>query len=132
DPVNLLPTLPGYFNIITKAGLCIQYNALHAWISSDAQSRAAAKSALLAVARWSAWAPPWFAAHGQHTYYPAGQLAGQAALGYDLLYGDLSPAEREIVRRGIFERGIQPAYEEYVADNRILANTSNWIGHTVG
>ncbi|HEY1342885.1 MAG TPA: heparinase II/III family protein [Bryobacteraceae bacterium] len=132
DPVNLLPTLPGYFSIVTKAGQSVQYNALHSWIAGDAESRAAAKSALLAVARWSAWAPPWFAAHDQHTYYPAGQLAGQAALAYDLLYADLSPAEREIVRRGIFEHGIQPPYEEYVADNRILANTSNWIGHTVG
>jgi hypothetical protein len=132
DPVHLLPTLPGYFDIITKAGACIQLNALHAYLTGDAESRQSAKSALLAVAQWNTWAPPWFQAHGQHTYYPAGLLAAQTAFGYDLLYDELSPNERQLVRKALLEYGIARAYREYVLDNRILANTSNWLAHTVG
>jgi len=132
DPVNLLPTLPGYFDIITKAGAAIEFNALDAYLTGDPVSLTAAKSALLAVARWNAWAPPWFHAHGQHTYYPAGQLAGQVAFAYDLLYDQLTPDERRLVRDSLREYAIARASREYAQDNRILANTSNWLAHTVG
>lgn len=132
DPVNLLPTLPGYFDIVTKAGASIQFNALAAYLTGDPVSLSAAKSALLAAAGWNAWAPPWFRAHGQHTYYPAGQLAVQVAFAYDLLYDQLTPDERRLVRNSLREYGIARAFREYAQDNRILANTSNWLAHTVG
>src|SRR5436309_590449 len=75
---------------------------------------------------------PAFTAHGQHTYYPAGQLAAEVAFGYDLLYDQLSEAERSLIRRALIEKSIIPTFKEYVADNRLMANTSNWIAHTVG
>ncbi len=131
DSGYLLPTLPGYFDLITKAGNRIQYNALVAYVSGDAEARGAAKEALLTVMKWDSWAPPWFPAHGQATYYPAGQLTAQAAFAYDALYDQLSPEERKIVREGLIRKGILPAYQEYVLDDRVIANTSNWIAHSV-
>lgn len=132
DPAHLLPTLLGYFDVLTRASSRITYNSLAAWVTGDTQARDAATSALLDVARWRMWAPPWFEAHGQHTYYPAGQLSSEAALGYDLLYPGLSEPERKLVRSALVDRGIVPTSREYVLDNRIMAGTSNWIGHTVG
>ena len=132
DQEYLLPSLLAYFDILNRARSRIAHNALEAYITDSAEARSAAKSALLDVARWKSWAPPWFEAHGQHTYYPAGQLASDAALGYDLLYDHLTEAERSHVRRALIEKQIAPTYKEYVADNRVMANTSNWIAHTVG
>jgi hypothetical protein len=128
----LLPTLLGYFDVLSRARARISSNAFDAYITGDPQSLAAAKSAMLAVARWRTWTPPWFEAHGQHTYYPAGELAFDMALGYDLLYEKLSEDERALVRRALIERAIVPTYKEYVVDNRAMADTSNWIAHTVG
>ena len=132
DTEYLLPSLLGYFDVLNRARSRIAYNAFVAYLTDDAEVRAAAKEALLAVSRWSRWEPPWFTAHGQHTYYPAGLLAVDVALGYDLLYDHLSEPERLLVRRAVIERSIVPTYKEYFLDNRAMADTSNWISHTVG
>lgn len=131
DRVHLLPTLPGYFDLITKAGSRIRYNALLAYLNNDSEARDAAKAALLAVMKWPNWAPPWFPANGQPTYYPAGELTAQIAFAYDLLYDQLSPQERRAIREGLVQKGILPAYREYVLDDRIVSNTSNWLSHSV-
>ncbi len=99
DRVYLLPTLLGYFDVLTRARGRISSNAFDAYITGDSQSLAAAKSAMLDVARWKTWTPPWFESHGQHTYYPAGELAFDMALAYDLLYDKFSDDERALVRR---------------------------------
>ncbi|HLJ14050.1 MAG TPA: heparinase II/III family protein [Bryobacteraceae bacterium] len=132
DPRFLLPTLTGYFDVLNRASNRILFNSLEAYVSGSEEARRAAKSALLAVAGWDTWVPPWFAAHGQYTYYPAGELTGDVAFGYDTLYDTLSNSERELVRHALIEHGIKPAYKEYVLDNRAMADTSNWIGHVVG
>ncbi|HTG91879.1 MAG TPA: heparinase II/III family protein, partial [Pyrinomonadaceae bacterium] len=132
DSENLLPSLLGYFDVLNRARSRIAYNALDAYLTSSAEARSAAKGALLDVARWKHWEPPWFRAHGQHTYYPAGQLAADVGFGYDLLYDDLTESERALVRKALIEKSIVPTFKEYVADNRVMANTSNWIAHTVG
>ena len=131
DRVHLLPTLPGYFDLITKAGSRIRYNALVAYINNDAEARDTAKAALLAVMKWPSWEPPWFPANGQPTYYPAGELTAQIAFAYDLLHDQLSPQEQAAIREGLVQKGILPAYREYVLDDRIVSNTSNWISHSV-
>lgn len=131
DRVYLLPTLPGYFDLITKAGARIQYNALVAAVTGDSEARAEAKAALLDVMKWKSWAPPWFPAHGQPTYYPAGQFTAQVAFAYDALYNQLSPDERRLIQDALIEKGIVPAYREYALDDRVIANTSNWIAHSV-
>jgi len=132
DTEYLLPSLLGYFDIFNRARARIAYNSLDAYIAQDVEARAAAKSALLEVVRWGRWAPPWFEAHGQHTYYPVGELAVDVALAYDLLYSEFLESERVLVRRALVERSIIPTYKEYVLDNRVMANTSNWVAHTVG
>ena len=128
----LLPSLLGYFDVLNRARSRIAYNALEAYLTDNAEARSAAKSAMLAVANWNRWQPPWFNAHGQHTYYPAGLLAADVALGYDLLYNDLTESERTQIRKALIEKSILPTYKEYVVDNRVMVNTSNWIAHTVG
>jgi hypothetical protein len=132
DEEYLLPSLLGYFGAMNQARSRIAHNALVAYLKDDAEARRAALSAMIDVARWERWEPPWFTAHGQHTYYPAGQLAAEMAFGYDLLYDHLSESERALIRRALIEKAIIPTFKEYVADNRIMANTSNWIAHTVG
>ena len=132
DTEYLLPSLLGYFDVLNRARSRIAYNAFIAYLTGDAEARTAAKNALMDVTRWNRWEPPWFTAHGQHTYYPAGLLAVEVALGYDLLYEHLSEAERSRIRRALIEKQIAPTYKEYFLDNRAMTNTSNWISHTVG
>lgn len=132
DSEYLLPSLLAYFDVLNRARSRIAHNAFEAYVTESAEARAAAKTAMLDVANWKRWQPPWFDAHGQHTYYPAGLLAADVALGYDLLYNDLTEAERVQIRRALIEKSIIPTYKEYVLDNRVMANTSNWIAHTVG
>lgn len=132
DSQFLLPTLTGYFDILNRASSRILFNSLEGYVTGSDTARDAAKSALLAVARWDTWAPPWFQAHGEYTYYPAGELTGDVAFSFDTLYNMLSVSERRLVRRALIEHGIKPAYDEYVLDNRAMADTTNWIGHAVG
>ncbi len=132
DEEYLLPSLPGYFDVLTRARQRIAGNAIVAYVTGDAEAGASARDALGDVSRWTRWAPPWFGAHGQQTYYPAGQLAAAVALGYDLLFDQLSADERQVIRKALIERSILPTWREYVVDNRVMAHTSNWIAHTVG
>ncbi len=132
DSEYLLPSLLAYFDVLNRARSRIAHNAFEAYITGNLEARTAAKAAMLDVARWKHWEPPWFRAHGQHTYYPAGLLAADVALGYDLLYDDLSETERVLIRRALIEKSIIPTFKEYVADNRLMTNTSNWLAHTVG
>lgn len=132
DSKYLLPSLLAYFDVLNRARSRISHNAFEAYITGSEEARDAAKAAMLDVAKWKRWQPPWFNAHGQHTYYPAGLLAADVALGYDLLYSDLTESERVEIRKALIEKSIIPTYREYVVDNRVMANTSNWIAHTVG
>jgi hypothetical protein len=131
DPTFLLPTWRGYMTTVGHASSRIINNALVAYVTGDSDARTDAKQAMLEVAAWKTRLPPWFEAHGQHTYYPAGELAAEVSFAYDTLYDDLSPSERDLVRQALIERGVKATYREYVLDNRLMANTSNWIGHTV-
>ena len=132
DSKYLLPTLLGYFDVLNRARARITNNAAVGFLDNDRNARDAARTALLEVSRWQTWVPPWFEAHGQHTYYPVGQLASTVAFAYDVLYDELSTDERQLVRRALMQRAILPTWREYVLDNRVMADTSNWISHTVG
>ncbi|MGI9166451.1 MAG: heparinase II/III domain-containing protein [Pyrinomonadaceae bacterium] len=132
DSEYLLPSLLAYFDVLNRARSRIAHNAFEAYVTDNAEARTAAKSAMLDVANWKRWQPPWFNAHGQQTYYLAGLLAADVALGYDLLYNDLTETERAQIRKALIEKSILPTFREYVGDNRVMANTSNWIAHTVG
>ena len=132
DSEFLLPSLLAYFDVLNRARSRIAYNSLEAYLTGSEEARNAAKTTMLEVSRWTRWEPPWFRAHGQHTYYPAGLLAADVAFGYDLLYDELTESERSLIRRALIEKAIIPTFEEYVVDNRLMTNTSNWISHTVG
>ncbi len=132
DSRYLLPSLMAYFDVVSPASDLLRLTSLQAYVTGDSQAHAIAKRTLLAVARWSRWAPPWFEAHGLHSYYPEGELSMDFALAYDLLYPDLSESERVLARRALIEKGIRDPYREYVVDDRLIAGTSNWLGHSVG
>ncbi|HUE82644.1 MAG TPA: heparinase II/III family protein [Pyrinomonadaceae bacterium] len=132
DTEYLLPSLLAYFDVLNRARFRIAYNAIEAYVTGSEEARTAATSAMIDVARWERWQPPWFNAQGQHTYYPAGLLAAEVAFGYDILYDHLSEPERALIRKALIEKSIVPTFKEYVLDNRLMANTSNWIAHTVG
>ena len=127
-----MPSLLAYFDVLNRARQRIASNAVVGWLDQEAEAVESARAALIDVSRWHRWAPPWFEAHGQHTYYPAGQLASAVALGYDLLHDQLTADERRVMRTALIERSILPTWREYVLDNRVMAHTSNWIAHTVG
>lgn len=129
---HLLPSLRAYFDLVNRGRRRIAVNALVGYVTGDTTAIAAARQAMLEVAHWDRWAPPWFEVNGQATYYPAGLLSNAVALGYDLLHAQLTDEERHLVRRALIERSILPTWREYVLDNRVIAHTSNWIGHTVG
>lgn len=132
DRQFLLPTLMAYFDIVMPLADRLRLHALKGFALDDAEARRTAKTALVDLAGWRRWEPPWFREHGQHTYYPVGELTMDAALAYDVLYNELSEPERVAVRRAFRERGIRDVYEEYVVNDRIPAGTSNWIGHVLG
>ena len=52
-------------------------------------------------------------------------LEAEAERAYDALYDSLTPEERTAVKTALRKRAIEAAYNEYVADNRCMADTSN-------
>lgn len=128
----LLPTLRGYFDIISPLTDFLGTNSIVYAITGDDTVGNALKDAVLAAAQMEQWTPPWFVTRGQPTYYPIGRLAYQVAFAYDVLYNRLSQEERQVIRDGLRRLIIQPAYQEYVVDNRVPFSTSNWICHVTG
>jgi hypothetical protein len=128
----LLPTLRGYFDILSPLMRVLGSNSFVYALTGDDEIGETLKAALLTTTELDQWTPPWFVARGQPTYYPVGRLASQVAFAYDVLYDRLTPEERRVVRQALLRRMIKPAYQEYVAANRIPFSTSNWICHVVG
>ncbi len=106
----------------------IRENALVYCLSGDAEAGDAARKALLKVAEWPAFVPPHITNQGKHSYYITGIFLTDLALAYDLLHDRLDQEERKKAASALYEKGMKEAYEEYVRDNWVSSNTSNWIG----
>jgi hypothetical protein len=130
-PDRLLPALSSYSAVLDRTAELAVSNALVAALDEKPDAREAARKALAAAASFPTWTPPWFAAHGMHTYYQAGIFARNVALAYDLAYPYLSEGERSAVRRALGELGTVPTFREHFLDARLPFATSNWIANSL-
>ena len=130
--VSVHPGLPQYFSLLDNYGNSIAFNALEFRLTGDRQSLEAARRALLTVAAWSTWTPPWFAAHGLHTYYQVGVFTQQVALGYDLVADGLSLEDKVKIAEALWKNSISPTLEDYFEQDRLPIAVSNHEAQSVG
>ena len=71
---------------------------------------------MLAVSAFNDWNPSHF--------LDVGEMTMAAAIGYDWLYGQMTPAERKTVARAIIDKGLKPAENE--ADAWFYRSEINW------
>lgn len=129
---ELLPGLSAYFALLQPPAELALLEALGHYAFGEEDAARRARHLLIGMSELPQWVHPWFIAHGYRTYYPVGMVAAQLALAYDLIFETLSERERKTIERGLVQKVIKPAFEEYFLDNRIAFNTSNWISHAVG
>ncbi|MGH9616134.1 MAG: heparinase II/III domain-containing protein [Acidobacteriaceae bacterium] len=132
SPDSVLPGLHNYFLLLENYGNAIVLNALDYRLTGSKKSLDAARRALLAASHWSTWTPPWFAAHGLHTYYEVGIFMQQNAVGYDLIADQLSAGEKIQIADGFYRNAVVPAVEEYFLNDRMSIAASNHMAHAVG
>ena len=101
-------------------------------VSGDQEAGDAARHALLKMADWKSFVHPHILNQGQFTYWPVGQKLTDMAIGYDMVVDRFTSAEREKVARALYSKGVTEVFKEYVRDNRVSSNTSNWIGDVTG
>ena len=128
----LLPGLPSYFAITLQASELAMLDAMEFRATGDTSARDHARALLQGIAHWRMWVHPWFPAHGYHSYYPVGIMTKYVVMAEQFLGSDLSPEDRSRLDLSLMELSIKPIYEEYVLEDRLQFNTSNWIGNTVG
>ena len=130
--VSVFPGLVEYFALMESYSNAISFNALDFHLSGDRQALEAARGALLTVAAWPTWTPPWFAARGLHTYYEVGVFTQRVALGYDLIAGELSQEEKSKIAVAFWENSIRPTLDEYFFYDRLPIAASNHEAQSVG
>lgn len=132
DEVYWLPTYGGYISAIGTPSSYIRANGVVYGVSGDAEAGDAARRALLKMAEWPSFVHPHILNQGQFTYWPVGQKLTDMAVGYDMVADRFTSAEREKVAQALYSKGITEIFKEYVRDNRVSSNTSNWIGDVTG
>jgi len=75
-----------------------------------------AEKEMLAVSAFSDWNPSHF--------LDVAEMTMAAAIGYDWLYHQLSPASRETIKSAILKKGIDPSFN--IQNNYWLQATNNW------
>ncbi|MDE3181156.1 MAG: heparinase II/III family protein, partial [Acidobacteriota bacterium] len=132
SPVSVFPGLPQYFQLMESYSRAIAFNALDFQLTGDRQSLEAARRALLAISEWPTWTPPWFTAHGLHTYYEVGVFTQRVGFGYDLIANQLAPADKSSIAGGLWRNSIEPTLEDYYFNDRLPEATSNHMAESVG
>jgi hypothetical protein len=132
DEIFWLPTYTGYVTAIKTPAAFIRNNAIEYSLSGKNESGEAARRALLKMADWPTYVHPHILNQGQFTYWPVGLVLIDLALGYDFVYNFLSSPDRTKIADALYNKGIIPVFKEYVRDNRVSGNTSNWISHVTG
>ena len=132
DEVFWLPTYEGYVRALHTPSQFIRENAVVYALSGDREAGDAARRALLSVAAWPSFVHPHILNQGQFTYWPVGLALIDFAMGYDMVYDLLSPEERKTIASALYHKGVTEVFKEYVRDNRVSSNTSNWISHVTG
>ncbi|SEG67388.1 Heparinase II/III-like protein [Bryocella elongata] len=131
DPHWLLAGLPSYFNLLLQPSELALMDAIDYRESGDARSLEESRRLLQAMAAWPLWVHPWFPAHGYHSYYPVGLMTRSVVMAMEFLGPDLGMGERRELESALRRQAVVPIYEEYVLEDRLQFNTSNWIGNTV-
>jgi hypothetical protein len=132
DEVFWLPTYEGYVRALHTPSQFIRENSIVYAISGDRTAGAAARQALLQIAAWPSFVHPHILNQGQFTYWPVGLALIDFAVGFDFVYNLLSPAERQTIADALYNKGVTEVFKEYVRDDRVSSNTSNWISHVTG
>ncbi len=130
--LSVFPGLPQYFTLMEDYSNAIAFNGVEYALSGDPEALSATRRALMTVARWRTWTPTWFAAHGLHTYYEVGVFSECLAVGYDLIAGHLTSAEKSAITEAAYQNAIKPTVEEYFTENRMPIAASNWMANSVG
>ena len=128
----LLPGLPSYFTILLESPELAMLDAIEFRATGDLAALARSLALLRTIATWPEWVHPWFPAHGYHSYYPVGIMTKYVVLAMEFLGSDLPGTDRRSLNDRLMELAIKPIYEEYVQEDRLQFNTSNWIGNTAG
>ena len=129
DELHWLPTYGFYNESLRTPGKFVRENAVEYALSGNEEAGGAARLALLKMAGWPAYNHPHLVNQGQFSYYPCGQALHDLALGYDMVYDLLSPEERTTIREALYSKLFMDLHKEYVRDNRVSSNTSNWTSH---
>jgi len=132
DEVFWLPTYEGYVRALHTPSQFIRDNAIVYAVSGDRAAGDAARRALLSISAWPSFVHPHILNQGQFTYWPVGLALIDFAMGYDMVYDLLSPEERKSIASALYHKGVTEVFKEYVRDNRVSSNTSNWISHVTG
>ena len=132
DEIFWLPTYEGYVRALHTPSQFIRQNAIVYAVSGDREAGDAARKALLSIAAWPSFVHPHILNQGQFTYWPVGLALIDFAMGYDMVYDLLSPEERKTIASALYHKGVTEVFKEYVRDNRVSSNTSNWISHVTG
>jgi len=132
DEVYWLPTYTGYAGAIRTPASYIRDNAIEFALTRHQEAGEAARQALLKMTAWPSYVHPHILNQGQFTYWPVGLVLSDMALGYDFIYNNLSSSERDEIAETLYNKGVIPIFKEYVRDNRVSGNTSNWISHVTG
>jgi hypothetical protein len=129
---SMLPGLPSYFSILMQAPELAMLDAIDFRSTGDPSARDESRTLLREIARWPLWVHPWFPAHGYHSYYPVGMMTKFVVMAEEFLGEDLPKDARAQLDQALLNLSIKPIFEEYVIEDRLQFNTSNWIGNTVG
>jgi hypothetical protein len=132
DETFWLPTYEGYVRALHTPSQFIRENAVVYAVSGDREAGDAARRALLSISAWPSFVHPHILNQGQFTYWPVGLALIDFAMGYDMVYDLLSPEERNTITSALYHKGVTEVFKEYVRDNRVSSNTSNWISHVTG
>ncbi|WP_263418056.1 heparinase II/III-family protein [Terriglobus albidus] len=128
----LLPGLSSYFNLVQKPTELALWDAVSYRTTGESRERDEALHILREIASWPQWVHPWFPAHGYLSYYPLGIMTKNIVMAEQFL-GNALPADlKHTLDDALLQQSIKPVYQEYVVEDRLQFDTSNWIGHTVG
>ncbi len=132
DDKYWLPTYGLYANSIRKIAKLAREYAFYYFITKNKEAFNKARKILLKLSEWKTFVHPHILKEGQFTYWPVGKMIGDLAVAYDFIYDGLSNGEKKIISKTLLTKGIIPVFKEYVRDNRVSSNTSNWIADVTG
>ncbi len=127
-----LPTWNAFGAHIYNTDGALRWNALAYAFHKDSIAGNYVKQVLLKLSEWPVWVSPWMIKRGRFSEHRMGTWSHSVALAYDLVYDLMTPDEGRKVRKAIMEKIIGGAFQTYVYDNEVTANSSNWVAHTVG